>query len=129
MASSAFLNVDLELGARTAARLAPLVEELSEKLHELFRGPMRGLYRAHYEGSFQAATASATIRRLVRVIDGMSPAAKRAWRAARVRDFNVGVELSPGARAIELAIDADAVKQVAELGARLAFTAYRGRKR
>jgi hypothetical protein len=41
-----------------------------------------------------------------------------------LRDFNVGVELEPGVRSIELAIDADAIRRVAALKGRIAFTAY-----
>jgi len=41
-----------------------------------------------------------------------------------MRDFNIGVELARGVRSIELAIDPDAIRRVAALGGRIAFTAY-----
>ena len=121
-----YLNVDLEIGARTLARLAPLLEAFDGKLIELFRGRIRSLYRAHYESRLQSSNPSATIRQLVAVIEGLSRPARNAWDAAEMRDFNVGVELASGVHHVELAIDPDAIRQVARLGGRIAFTTYRG---
>jgi hypothetical protein len=42
-----------------------------------------------------------------------------------MRDFNVGLELAPRMRSVELAIAPDAIREVAVLGGRIAFTAYR----
>jgi hypothetical protein len=119
-----FLNVDLEVGARTRAALGPLVDAVDGTLFELFRGRIRSLYRAHYESSGCHEDASATIRALATVIEGLPRPARRAWDAATLRDFNVGVELERGVRSVELAIDPDVVSRVAALGGRIAFTAY-----
>ncbi|HSD86394.1 MAG TPA: hypothetical protein VLB44_02730 [Kofleriaceae bacterium] len=120
-----FLNVDLEIGASSRAKLAPLVQELQGILFELFQGRIGRLYRAHYEIlGCGPAGASATIHELSSVIEGLGGAGRRAWNAAERREFNVGVELRRGQRAVELAIDADAVRRVAALGGRVAFTAY-----
>lgn len=120
-----FLNVDLEIGASSRAKLAPLLDELQGSLFELFQGRIGRLHRVHYEISgCGPPDASATIHELSSVIEGMSGAGRRAWNAAELRDFNVGVELRRGQRAVELAIDADAVRRVAALGGRVAFTAY-----
>ena len=40
-----------------------------------------------------------------------------------MRDFNVGVELEPGVRVLELALDRDATRRGAALGGSIAFTA------
>lgn len=119
-----FLNVDLEVGARTRARLAPLVDALQETLFELFCGRIRGLYRAHYESTACRGGASQTIHALATAIEELSPSARRAWNTASMRDFNVGVELARGVRSVGLAIDPDAIRRVAALGGRIAFTAY-----
>lgn len=119
-----FLNVDLEIGARTRAELTPLIDAVTGTLLELFRGRTGGLYRAHYESRGQHADANATIRALVDAIDALPPPARRAWASAAMRDFNVGVELAGGDRSVELAIDAETVQRVAALGGRIAFTAY-----
>ena len=124
MASDAFLNVDLEVGARTRAALAPLLAALESSMFELFRGRLRGLYRAHFEITGCAGDASATIHSLADTIEALRPTARRAWRAAAVRDFNVGVELARGVRNVELVVDADAVQRVAALEGRIVITAY-----
>lgn len=123
-ATDGFLNIDLELGARTRTALAPLLAALDGELFELFRGRLGGQYRAHYELAGGARDATATLRALLAVIEGLPPSARRAWDRAARRDFNVGVELARGVRSVELAIDADAIRRVAALGGRLAFTAY-----
>lgn len=119
-----FLNVDLEVGARSRAQLAPLIDALDAELVELFSGRIRGLYRAHYEAQGCSATASGTIRDLVAVIRRLPSAARKAWATAAMRDFNVGVEIPSHTRSVELAIDPDAVAEVAALGGRIAITAY-----
>jgi hypothetical protein len=124
MASDGFLNVDLEVGARTRVALAPLLDAIEGTMFELFRGRLRGLYRAHFEINGCARDASATIHSLADAIEALRPTARRAWRAAALRDFNVGVELARGVRNIEVTVDADAVQRVAALGGRIVITAY-----
>ena len=120
----AFLNVDLEVGARTRVRLAPLIRALRGKLFELHRGRHDDLYRVHYETNGCALDASATIHELAAAVEALDPVARRAWTDATLRDFNVGVELARGVALVELAIDPDAARRVVALGGRLVFTAY-----
>lgn len=123
---SRFLNVDLEVAARTRAQLTPLIAELDDKLASLWRGRVKGQYRATYEAvKFRLPDATATIHELARVIESLSASARRAWRAASVRDFDIGVELARGERTLALAVEPDAVRRVAALGGRIAFTVYR----
>lgn len=122
MPQSQFLNVDLEIGAK--GDLGALVEELSSQLLVLFTGKLGGLTRAHYEVTGQTKTADATIRELVRVLGRLGPAAKRVWRKARVRDFNIGIQCEAEPRSFELAIEAATLAQVAKLGGRIAVTVY-----
>jgi hypothetical protein len=126
MASDGFLNVDLEIGARTRADLAPLITALEERTFELFRGRIRSLYRLHVETIALTcnANANATIHALADTIEALPRRARWAWNAAKLRDFNVGVELARGVRTIELAVDNDAVRRVAKLGGRIVVTAY-----
>jgi len=128
----AFLNVDLHIGARTRAQLAPLIEVLDSELFEMFVGRIRGLYHAHYEscgpssieGRLRRRNASVVIHELADVVEGLNASARRAWKAAAVRDFNVGVEVARGAWATAHTVEADAVRRVAALRARLVFTTY-----
>lgn len=119
-----FLNVDLEIGARSRAQLMPLVDAFQGKLFELFRGRIGGFYRGHYEVRGCAHDASATIDELAAVIEALPRRARAAWNAAEVRDFNIGVELEPGVKHIELALDPEVTARVTALGGRLVFTAY-----
>lgn len=119
-----FLNVDLEVGARTRKALAPLLAAFDGKLFELFRGRIGRLYRGHYEVSGCARDANTTVHMLADVIEALPRPARRAWNAASVRDFNIGVELERGVKSIELALDRDAVERITSLGGRVVFTAY-----
>ena len=119
-----FLNVDLEVGARSRGRLEPLIDAVHGKLVELFHGRIGSLYRAHYEILPQTRDASATVHELAAMIESLPAPARRAWQAASMRDFNVGAELERGVRMIEIAIDPAAVRRVAALGGRIVFTAY-----
>jgi hypothetical protein len=128
-----FINVDLEIGARTRAQLAPLIDEFEGQLFEMFLGRIRGLYRAHYESSGPSSirgrlrrryTATAVIHELADAVEGLDASGRRAWDAAVMRDFNVGVDIARGVWMSECAIEADAVRRVAALGGRVVFTAY-----
>ncbi len=119
-----FLNVDLEVGARTRVRLEPLIRALRGRLFELYRGRLDDLYRVHYQINACAVDASATLHELAAAVEALDPVARRAWTNAARRDFNVGVELARGVALVELAIDPDAARRVVALGGRLVFTAY-----
>ena len=119
-----FLNVDLEVGVRTRARILPLVAGLGRTLFELYRGRIGSLYRAHYEVRGCMRDANNTIHELAATIEALGPHARRAWNAATVRDFNIGVELERGVKSIELAIEDTALRHVVALGGRIVFTVY-----
>lgn len=122
-AGEGFLNVDLELAARTQAPLTTLAAALSGKLGELFRGRIGPGYRLHLEGA-GGPTANHAMRGLLSVIERLDARGSDAWNALAMRDFNIGVELAPGVNNIEFALDADVVARVAALRGRIAFTAY-----
>lgn len=127
-----FLNVDLELAARTRAQLTPLVEQFNGKFVELFHGRVRSAYLVCYEscgpssiqGRLNNRNATAVIHELADVIEGLNATGRRAWNAIAKRDFNVGVELARGVWTLGHVIEADAVRRVAALQGRLVFTAY-----
>jgi hypothetical protein len=132
-AEDSFANVDLEIGARTRAGLAPLIEQFKDELYEMFVGRIGGLYRAHYESHGPASigsrnrpapNATRVIHELADAIEGLSAAGRRAWNAAAMRDFNVGVNIARGVWMTEHMVEPDAVRRVAALRGRLVFTAY-----
>jgi hypothetical protein len=116
-----FLNVDLQIGARTRAQLALLIEVLNSELFEMFVGRIRGLYHAHYEtcgpssieGRLRSRNATVVIHELADVIEGLNASARRAWSAAAIRDFNVGVEVARGVWTVAHTVEADAVRRPA----------------
>ena len=119
-----YVNVDLEIGS--SRKLDVLAAELDKKLFCLYRGRYGGLNRANYEITSMRAqrTPTGTILALVRVLKKLSPAAQRAWRGARVRDFNIGFRAGLEPSSFEAAIDPEAVKEVAALGGRIVVTVY-----
>lgn len=124
MTDTGFLNVGLEVGARTRRGLAPLIDAFDGKVFPMYIGRLGRLYRAHYEIAGCADDASATIDALVAAIEQLDATARRAWKRATVRDFNIGVELARGVRNIELALEPAAVARVVSIGGRIVFTAY-----
>lgn len=126
MADPGFLNVDLEVGARTRTALAPLIAALDGALCPLFCGRVGRLYRATYEINGHAAEVNATIHALVDVIEQLDARALRAWKSAPVRELDIGVELAPDVHSIKLALDPSAVARVVSVGGTIVFTAYQG---
>lgn len=124
-----FCNVDLEIGARSRAQLAPIIEQFEGHLLEMYTGRIRGLYRAHYESTGRSSirgrrryNPTTVIHELADVIERLNATARRAWKAAAMRDFNVGVEVARGVWGAEHVIDPDAVRRVAALQGRIVFT-------
>ena len=118
-----FLNVDLELEGRATA-IATLTLALDRRLLPLYAGTVRGRTRAHYELRRQASTVDATLRGLLAVLERLTPAERRAWRAARVRDLDVGLQAGRVPDASEYAIAAKTLERLAALGGRLVLTVY-----
>jgi len=121
-----FINVDLEIGAR--GKLDALVCELTPRLFELFRGKLGALNRVHYEVGVCVSDADSTMLALVEAVQGLTPAARRSWDRAAMRDFNIGIQAGmagvtrPGH--FELAIASTTLAQVAALGGRVVVTVY-----
>ena len=68
--------------------------------------------------------SSMWIHELADAVEGLNAAGRRAWKAAALRDFNVGVEVARGVWGAEHVIDPDAVRRVAALQGRIVFTVY-----
>ncbi|CAN5826513.1 hypothetical protein BH11MYX3_BH11MYX3_46820 [soil metagenome] len=117
-----FLNVDLEIAGRSS--LEPLAAELSPRMFALYRGLEGKLERAHYETRNQYDTAEQCLRNMLRVLGRMGPKARACWRAASVRDFNVGVQSGAKPFLFEVPISAATLAAVAKLGARIVLTVY-----
>jgi len=87
---SSFLNVDLHI--RSRASLEPLLKEWTHlaripdaKLPQRARWVLVNLRG-------QPKNAEAAIRALVRLVENLSAAGRRAWRNARSRTFDIGIQ-------------------------------------
>lgn len=122
MRKTQFLNVDLELKAKTS--LKELATELDPQLSCLYAGPLDGYRALNYETSKPIADLDGRIREMVRVLKGLSPAGKKLLKACAFRDFNIGVEGGIDVDPLELHVDAETVAHVAALDARIVVTVY-----
>ncbi|MGE0551690.1 MAG: hypothetical protein AB7O24_06380 [Kofleriaceae bacterium] len=120
-----FQNIDLEIGSKRS--LAPLIAELgakSPKVLVMYVGNFGGLARAHYEVILNTSDADTIAMALVRLVKGLSAPAMKAWRNARVRDFNIGIQSSTTPHSFEVGLDAKTVAAIGAIGARIVVTVY-----
>lgn len=92
----------------------------------LYAGPGAG--RNHLlclESSSLAEYPDATSHALCRVIERLSPEARKLWAKARRKEFNIGYELPADLRAVQVNLRPDTARRIVELGATIAFTCYR----
>jgi hypothetical protein len=120
-----FLNVDLDINAAT--KLNSLVVEMGKRVVVLHSGRVsrskRHLLRLESAGEHHGPDA--TIHALCKVVESMSPAARRVWDSAR-KEFNLGYELRPSERYSFFSIRPDTLERMSKLGAILVVTYYRG---
>jgi len=116
-----FLNVDLILASRK--ELKPFLEAIGKKAHVLGQWRLRGMYWANLEVNFNAKTAASAILGFVKLVDKLSPQARKSWSSAAVRDFDVGVQ-SGANRGATLVLGTPLLKEIARVGGRLVFTIY-----
>lgn len=114
-----FLNVDLEVVSRSS--LEPLVQALSARVFVLQHAREGRVHRFACELSSQryAADPDGSVRAWVRLLRYLPEDAERAWRRARVRTLDIGVQ--EGFRG---AFCAHTLAGVAAIGASLVVTTY-----
>ena len=117
-----FLNVDLDLYSKSD--LQPLVNILGRKVCVLHAGRERRTYSAHLELARITRNADVTIRAFCALVETLPKAQRALWNAARVRDFNIGVQAEMHPHCYEIEIEEDTVKAVSEIHARIVFTVY-----
>jgi hypothetical protein len=117
-----FLNVDLDLYSKRD--LQPLVTALGRKVITLHIGRIRRTYCAHLELAKVTKTADSTVRAFCALIEALPRTRRGLWNAAKVRDFNIGVQAAAQPFSCEFALAAETAKAAHELGARIVFTVY-----
>jgi hypothetical protein len=119
-----FLNVDLELKSR--ADLSPILVALGEKVVVLRSEKLRGIYYASLElCEFSRYVDPETcIARLVQLVRRLPPSARRCWKSARQRRFDIGVQAVGTGGPYATHITAATLRRVAEEDAEIAITVY-----
>jgi hypothetical protein len=120
--TTSFLNVDLDVAS--TQDLSPLVTALGRNVFDLFTGKMRRGYATHLELGAPPKDADWAIRKFVRLLTALPPAARRRWDNARQRDFNIGIQGGIAPHAVELGLRAETLHAVARLRARIVVTVY-----
>lgn len=114
--------MDLEI--TSASSLEPLLEVL--RAHVTVVGTWHN-GRTHFVGlellSQRPTTPDQAIRAFARVLKTLPAGARRAWKAARKRCFNIGIQASTGP-AFETELEAATLAAVVALDATVVFTVY-----
>jgi hypothetical protein len=120
-----FLNVDLDINSAT--KLDSLAAEMGKRVVVLHSGRVSKTKRhlLILESSPEHNGPDAAIHALCKVVESLSPAARRVWHSAR-KEFNVGYELRPSESYSFFSLRPDTLERIAELGAKLVVTYYRG---
>jgi hypothetical protein len=121
---SHFLNVDLDLHSKS--NLQPLVTAMGEKVDVLHVGRHKRTYSAHLElaGSGLSESADSTIRSFCALIRALPRSAVVLWNAAKVRDFNIGVQAEMRPPSYVIALAPETLKAVSLVKARIVLTVY-----
>ena len=123
-----FQNVDLEIGSSDP--LNTLSEEMGRTVLVLYSGPGKG--KRHLlclESARCWNTPDAAARALCSAVERLSIHGRRLWDRATLRHFDVGYELSSGARSVHASLRPDTLERVVALGATVAFSCYRADNR
>ena len=118
-----FLNVDLEIWS--ASNLDSLAAEMGKRVWVLHCGPAPKRHLLAVEISRWRKDPDSAIHALCAMVEKLSPASCRIWKAAR-KQFDVGYELRTAERSSRFALRPDTLARVSRLGASLAVTYYRG---
>jgi len=117
-----FLNVDLDIYSKY--NLRPLVDWLGKKVIVLYLGRNRGTYCAHLEIAKNTTTADSTIRAFCRLIEALPQAERAWWNRATVRSFSIGVQAGSKPNPLDVVIQPQTIRAVADLAAQIVFTTY-----
>jgi hypothetical protein len=122
-----FLNIDVELISRR--RLGALAEELKKCILHDGRIGARWLLTFETDSIQGVSKPDGVIRKLCKLIHNLSPAAKREWKSAQSRAFDIGFESAPLTEretvVVRSRISTESLRSIADLNATLDITCYR----
>jgi hypothetical protein len=116
-----FLNIDLDIYSRSP--LDSLVQAFGRHVVTLYVGRQGRRHAAHLEMATYSQNPDRLIRRFADLVQRLSPANRRLWDAAQVREFNIGIQAASGP-AYELHLNPKTVKAASAINATIGITVY-----
>ena len=118
-----FCNVDLDVESQFD--LTALETELGQNVIVLGPGPVSpGCFLLRLEITPEYKTPDDTICAFCSLLERLSPKAKRAWRSAHKKEFDVGHEVVEGQLGSQFSLRTETLKRLSALGATLGITFY-----
>jgi hypothetical protein len=118
-----FCNVDLDIESRFD--LAPMEKELGRKVSVLAGGPVSpGCFLLRLETATHYQNPDDTIMAFCALLERLSPKAKRLWRSAHKKEFDIGYETARDKRASQFSLRTESLKRISHVGATLGATFY-----
>jgi hypothetical protein len=119
--ATAFLNVDLDIFS--SSPLEPLVAAFGNKLETHYVGREGSRYSAHLERGFPK-NADAGIKALAALVRRLPVPARRLWRNAQIKHFNIGIQGGIKPHFAEFPLSPATLSSVVKLGAHIVITVY-----
>jgi hypothetical protein len=119
--ASKFLNVDIRI--ESSRDLSPLVSALDEPCVQQFKVARRHV--AVFSLTPQPPSPTIGVLRFCRLLETLPSRHRRMWRAALVREFDIGIQAGAEPGSVEWVLSGKAVAAAARLGARVRLTVYR----
>src|SRR5580704_12391259 len=108
-----FINVDLDIHSKS--NLQPLLAVLAKKVCVLYAGRDKRTWSAHLELTRITGSADAAIRAFCALVQALPRAERDLWNAAKMRDFNIGVQAAMRPFSYETVLAAKTVKAASEV--------------
>jgi len=119
-----YLNVDLDIESKSP--LKSLEKELGDGVVVMYSGRIKNRHCLFLETAKHHKNPDTTIHELCRLIEGLSPGARRLWDEAVRREFDIGYETRFSLRhANRFTVRPSTLRRVAKLSAGLSVTVYR----
>jgi hypothetical protein len=118
-----FLNIDLDVRSRRS--LAPLAAAWPRAQRPLRRDGRPNPHWLILSGPGTPQSAERVARGLLDQVEALSPAAKRSWKAAFRRVFDIGVQAGVQTRTFEeIVLKTETLRRLAAVGASVQITLY-----
>jgi hypothetical protein len=119
---SCFMSVTLEIFSKSD--LQPLVTALGSKVHVHYLGTEFRLFKAYLDLAERPKMPKTTILRYCKLIQELPPKERALWDAAKSRSFDIGIEALGRVSYYWSAVQAEAIRAAAEVGAQIAISVY-----